>query len=141
MDSISDKINLPEPIKFDEKIFKKISKLNKKGENIFSDIDSDFIQSLVYLYLLKKYKSDCFLYNENDAFRLLGIEFIINENETKEQKKLNEEHINIIAQAFIDCLDKNTKIIIVPIIIDHVDENVAHSNVLHLLTFQTPIFI
>jgi hypothetical protein len=130
MDDISNELNLPEPIKFDEKILKKMSVLKKKGENIFSDIDSDFLQSLTYLYLLKKYKSDCFLYNENDDFRLLGLEFIIRNKETKVQKKMNEEHINVIAKAFIECLDKNIKIIIVPIIIDHIDENVAHSNVL-----------
>lgn len=129
MSTILGDLELPKPINISEKTFKQFQKYVSKGENIFSHIGADFIQCLIYLHMFKKYKSDCFLYNENDNFRLLGLEFFIKNNETEEDKKLHEEHIDVIAKAFIDCIDKKVKIAIVPIVIDEENED-SHANVL-----------
>lgn len=129
MSTILGDLDLPKPINISEKTFKQFQKYVSKGENIFSHIGADFIQCLIYLHMFKKYKSDCFLYNENDNFRLLGLGFFIKNNETEEDKKLREEHIDVIAKAFIDCIDKKIKIVIIPIVIDQEDED-SHSNVL-----------
>ncbi len=133
MNNISSKINFPSPEKFDEKLFNKFSKLNKKGKNIFGYMGTNVIQAMFNLYLLKKYKSDCFLYNEDEEFRLFGLQFYIFNRKTKanmEKKEIEQKQMNSIADTFIECIKRNVKIIIIPIIIDDVEHEDSHSNIL-----------
>lgn len=127
MDKKLKDINFPEPHKFDEKLFKKFSKLNKKGKNIFGYVGSNVIQALFNLYLLKKYKSDCYLYNEDEQFRLFGIQFNLNDEDDTKQ---DEEHLNSMAEAFVNCIERDVKIVIIPIIINDIEHEDLHSNIL-----------
>jgi hypothetical protein len=123
-------IKLPAPYKYEEKVIKKIENLNKKGENILNTfLGFREIETIFYLYLFKKYKSSCFLYNEDVKFRVLGLNINIKTRVSKENEKLYKEHIKVLASVFAECVLRNVKTIIVPITI-YDNKDVTHANIL-----------
>lgn len=123
-------IKLPAPYKYEERVIKKFEDLNKKGENILNTfLGFREIETIFYLYLFKKYKSACFLYNEDVKFRVLGLNINIKTRVSKENEKLYKEHINVLASIFVECVMRNVKTIIVPITI-YDNKDVSHSNIL-----------
>lgn len=123
-------IKLPTPYKYEEKVIKKFEDLNKKGENILNTfLGFREIETIFYLYLFKKYKSACFLYNEDITFRVLGLNINIKTRVSKENEKLYKQHINVLASVFAECVLRNVKTIIVPITI-YDNKDVTHANIL-----------
>jgi len=123
-------IKLPTPYKHETKIMTKLEDLNKKGENILNTfLGFREIEAIFYLYLFKKYKSSCFLYNEDVKFRVLGLNINIKTRVSKENEKLYKEQINVLASVFAECVLRNVKTIIVPITI-YDNKDVTHANIL-----------
>jgi len=123
-------IKLPTPYKHETKITTKLEDLNKKGENILNTfLGFRETETIFYLYLFKKYKSNCFLYNDNIGFRVLGLNINIKTRVSKQNEKLYKEHITVLASVFTDCVLRNVKTIIVPITI-YDNKDVTHANIL-----------
>jgi len=123
-------ITFPKPYKHGEKIIKKMDELNENGKKILSSfLGYPEIETMFYLYLFKKYKSDCFLYSVNPGFRLLGLNFNVMTRISKANKKLFDNHIDIIAETFVNCLEKGFKTLIIPVTIFD-NRGVSHANLL-----------
>jgi hypothetical protein len=125
-------IKLPTPYKFEDKILKKFEDLNDKGKEIFDSFwGYPEMEAIFYLYLFKKYKSNCFLYSntDDDDFRFLGLTINIKSNQSKSKTRLFNTHINATATRFTECILRNIKTIIVPIVI-YDNKDVTHANVL-----------
>ena len=77
---LTPKIKLPVPYKPHEKIDNKLKSLSKTGtKKILTFIGSNEVEAMFYLYLFKKYKSNCFLHDKNSERRLLGMSILISE--------------------------------------------------------------
>ena len=61
-------LKLPEPIKVSKNLAHELDELEKKGETIVTICGYSNIESLFYLYLIKKYKSKC-LTKKNKTIR------------------------------------------------------------------------
>jgi hypothetical protein len=125
-------IKLPTPYKYEDKILKKFEELNEKGKEIFDSLwGYPEMEAIFYLYLFKKYKSNCFLYSDtdNDDFRFFGLTINIKTNQSKSTTRLYNTHINSIAKSFTECVLRNVKTIIVPIVI-YDNKETTHANVL-----------
>jgi len=125
-------IKLPTPYKFEDKILKKFEDLNDKGKEIFDSFwGYPEMEAIFYLYLFKKYKSNCFLYSntDDDDFRFLGLTINIKSNQSKSKTRLFNTHINATATRFTECILRNIKTIIVPIVI-YDNKDTTHANVL-----------
>ena len=132
MTSIVSDIKLPMPYKYEEKILTKFEDLNEKGKKIFDSLwGYPEMESIFYLYLFKKYKSKCFLYSDvdDDDFRFFGLTINIKSNQSKSNTRLFNTHINSMANSFTECVLRNVKTIIVPIVI-YDNKDVIHANVL-----------
>lgn len=132
MTSIVSDIKLPMPYKYEEKILTKFEDLNEKGKKIFDSLwGYPEMESIFYLYLFKKYKSNCFLYSDvdDDDFRFFGLTINIKSNQSKSNTRLFNTHINSMANSFTECVLRNVKTIIVPIVI-YDNKDVIHANVL-----------
>jgi len=132
MTSIVSDIKLPMPYKYEEKILTKFEDLNEKGKKIFDSLwGYPEMESIFYLYLFKKYKSNCFLYSDvdDDNFRFFGLTINIKSNQSKSKTRIFNTHINSTANSFTECVLRNVKTIIVPIVI-YDNKDVTHANVL-----------
>ena len=123
-------IKLPTPYKYEERIITKMEGLQKNGDKIINAfIGFREVTAIFYLYLFKKYKTSCFLYNDNNEFSVLGLNIDIMSNASNKKKRLFNDHINVLANAFTECVFRNEKHIIVPLTI-YDNKDVIHSNVL-----------
>jgi hypothetical protein len=128
--SSKEKVVLPKPYKYDKKVIQKFEDLNKNGEKMLkSFLGFPEIETIFYLYLFKKYKSDCFLYNEDAEFRVFGLNLNIISRVSKAKEKLFKEHINVIASVFVECLMRGVETIIVPLTI-YDNKDITHANIL-----------
>ena len=121
------KIKLPVPYKIETKL----KLLNKIGtEKILSFIGSIEVESMFYLYLFKKYRSNCFLHDRQMNRRALGISILIFKNYTDNERREQNDHLYKLATTLVSCMKKqDTKIIIIPVQLVF-DNNSAHANVL-----------
>ena len=124
------KISLPTPYK----IQTKLTTLNKIGkEKILTFIGSNEVETMFYLYLFKKYKSNCFLYDKDVlkqtlGRRILGMSIHINTKYEPQEKKEIEDQLIILADVLVNCIKKDAKIIIIPVQLVFTDG--CHANVL-----------
>ena len=125
------KIKLPLPYKPDKKIDNKLKSLSKKGsEKILNFDGSNEVEAMFYLYLFKKYKSNCFLHDVTSQYRLLGMSFLIDTKYTQEQLLKINKHFDSLADILVDCITSpSTKIIIIPVQM-YFSDLTAHANVL-----------
>ena len=125
--SQEEKINMVQPIHLSKSIEHSLDYLNRKGETIFDFVGSDYVESLFYLYLLKKYKSDCYVGLENKG-RRLGLSLDIKVNYTKKEETEIKEYLEDVATQVAECIVRGQTIIIIPLQIK-VTEG-YHANVL-----------
>ena len=113
----STKINLPVAYKTMGKIDKKLESLNKTGsEKIVTFIGSNEVEAMFYLYLFKKYKSNCFLHDKNAKTRTIGMAFDIKDNYTLIEEQQIFDQLNYLSKLLVDCITSvNSKIIIIPV--------------------------
>ena len=131
------KIKLPIPYKQTEKNIKsfkkiddKLKELNKVGsEKVLHFFGSDEVEAMFYLYLFKKYKSNCFLHDKNGG-RALGISIRIKDDYTPVENEEIMTHFDILTKSLVDCvINVESKIIIIPIQL-RLPSSVGHANVL-----------
>ena len=131
------KIRLPIPYKQTEKNLKslknidnKLKELNKVGsERVLHFFGSDDVEAMFYLYLFKKYKSNCFLHDKNGG-RALGISIRIKDHYTQVENEEIMTHFEILTKSLIDCVSNTeSKIIIIPIQL-RLPSSTGHANVL-----------
>ena len=126
-------LKLPEPIKVSKNITTQLDELEKKGETIVTICGYSNIESLFYLYLIKKYKSKCLtkktkLLDRQDT--LLGMSINIKMKLTKEEEaEMREQFLNL-AKTLIKCIKKGEETIIIPLNYYKGFLPVGHSNVL-----------
>ena len=113
------KIKLPVPYnparkesKSLKKIDTKLKVLKKTGtEKILTFAGSNEVESMFYLYLFKKYKSNCFLHDTNLKRRFLGMSIYIYKRYELKEKTEIENQLVTLSDKLIDCIKKDTKII------------------------------
>ena len=126
-------LKLPEPIKVSKNITTQLDELEKKGETIVTICGYSNIESLFYLYLIKKYKSKCVtkktkLLDKQDT--LLGMSINIKMKLTKEEEaEMREQFVNLV-KTLIKCIKKGEETIIIPLNYYKGLLRVGHSNVL-----------
>lgn len=125
--SHDEEINMVHPIHLSKSVEHSLDYLNRKGETIFDFAGSSEVESLFYLYLLKKYKSDCYVGLEKKG-RRLGLSIDIKAHYTKEEMTVIEEYLNDVASQVADCIIRGKTIIIIPLQIKTSDG--YHANVL-----------
>jgi hypothetical protein len=132
------KIKLPIPYKEPEKtsrslqkIDTKLKSLNKTGsEKILTFIGSNEVEAMFYLYLFKKYKSNCFLYDKDVKSRILGMSIEIKTHYNAVETTQIENQLDNLAKLLVDCIKRlDTKIIIIPVQLLLPDKQ-GHANVL-----------
>jgi hypothetical protein len=125
------KIKLPVPYKPHQKIDNKLKSLHKTGsKKILTFVGSNEVEAMFYLYLFKKYKSNCFLHDKNSKRRILGISILISEKYQDEETKEIEDQLKNLSKILLDCIKNlDTKIIIIPVQLIF-DNGGGHANVL-----------
>jgi hypothetical protein len=121
MEDSAVKLEFPEEYISEEskkKIKKKINRLSKRGlEKISEFIGSTFIEAMFYLYLLKKYKSPCFLIEatSGDFWEILGINLKIREVYSEDESEFINEYLERLAVKLVRCINNDINIIIIPL--------------------------
>ncbi len=114
-------IEFPEEYTLEEatkKITKKTNHLSKKGlEKISEFLGTTSIEAMFYLYLLKKYKSPCFLIEATggDFWEILGINLKIREVYSADESEFISEYLERLAVKLVACIKNNVNIIIIPL--------------------------
>ena len=125
--SHEEKINMVQPIHLSKNVDDMLDELNRKGETIFDFVGSAYVESLFYLYLLKKYKSECYVGKETKK-RRLGLAIDIKDKYPKKEMEEMEEYLEDVASQVAECIVRGKTIIIIPLQIK-VKEG-YHANVL-----------
>jgi len=112
--SDDEEINMVQPIHLSKSVEHSLDYLNRKGESIFDFAGSDYVEALFYLYLLKKYKSECYTGIDNKA-RRLGLSIDIKVKYSKEEMKEMDDYLNDVASQVADCIIRGKTIIIIPL--------------------------
>jgi hypothetical protein len=121
MSASASQIEFPEEYTLEEsreKIEKKINRLSKKGlEKISEFIGTTPVEAMFYLYLLKKYKSPCFLIEATggDFWEILGINLKIREFYSVEESEFINEYLERLAVKLVKCIKNDVNIIIIPL--------------------------
>ena len=132
------KIKLPVPYKETKKISNSLKKIDTKlkslkktgTEKILTFAGSNEVEAMFYLYLFKKYKSNCFLHDKNFGRRILGMSILINETYEPQEVKEAQDQLDSLSKILVDCITNlDTKIIIVPVQLRFSDGG-GHANVL-----------
>lgn len=132
------KLEFPEEYtleKSNQKIAKKMNLLKQKGLEKITDFEGySFTESMFYLYLLKKYKSPCFLTESSgNHWDILGINLVIKEIYPPEESTQINNYLQRLAKKLVNCINNNVNIIIIPLsLILHYPDgtNGGHANVL-----------
>ena len=100
-----------------EKIKKKLDHFTEKGiEKISEFIGLASVESMFYLYLLKKYKSPCFLTDTTGNFwEILGVNLYIREFYSEEETAKIKSYLERLAKKLVECINNDVNIIIIPL--------------------------
>lgn len=122
-------LDLPEPIKISKKISKELDELEKKGETIANFKGYPPVVDIFFLYLLKKYKTNCVPYGKKiyNKDANLGVTLHLKAKFTKEEEDAMRLNFIEIAENLIKCIKKGLEIIIIPL---HYEGRVAHQTLL-----------
>lgn len=133
------KIKLPIPFEPTQKELKqikkletKLQKLNKTGSGyVFTFAGTKEIETMYYLYLFKKYKSNCLVhrgYRNGGAF---GLSIEISKNYSQNQIEQLQFRIKDLAKVLVNCIKTpDTNIIVIPVSLWLIDTDGGHANVL-----------
>ena len=133
------KLEFPEEYKLEQsnqKIKKRLDRFTQKGlENISEFIGSTAIEAMFYIYLLKKYKSSCFLTESNgDFWEIIGINLFIREIYSVEESSQISGYLEKSAKKLVNCINNDVNIIIIPLgltlFYPDKEERDGHANVL-----------
>jgi hypothetical protein len=117
-------IKIPGPFHPIHKIDKLLNILNKSGEQISQFIGYTTVEQLFYIYLLKKYKNHCLLF---DSTTYLNITINLKKNYvTNPQITIFKKY----AKQVCNCINKNMDTIIMPFSLNFEKEIGSHANVM-----------
>jgi hypothetical protein len=121
-------IEFPEPLPEPQRISKIIRKIDSFSENEVVPLDyngNPILGNLFYLYLFKKYKSDCMIRTSYDqkSGLILDMRHIV-DNESGEKQHIKNVIINLV-----DCIKRNIETIILPVVLI-LTSGSSHANVL-----------
>jgi hypothetical protein len=120
---------LPNKISFNKKIEKRMTDLYKKHKSLKPFIGNKYFKSLFFLYLFKKYKTNCLITRNLNDFNIPGLFIVI---DPKFSDLDNTSRPDFIKQ-FTKCISNNEAIIIIPVSIQvqHISKpTVSHANIL-----------
>lgn len=133
------RLDMPDEYKL-LKSTKKMQLFEKKGQNIIPPfVGSSIIESMFYLYLFKKYGSNCFLIDnfakyapQNNLDEILGLALPIRKYYTKEITDPIIDYMENIAKNLVKCIERDSEIIIIPLkLVFESDEKLSgHANIL-----------
>jgi len=125
------KIKLPVAYKTMSKIDNKLQSLNKTGsEKILSFVGSNEVEAMFYLYLFKKYKSNCFLLDKNVKTRIIGMAIEIKENYNSDEEQQIMTQLDNLSKSLVDCIKNvNSEVIIIPVQL-LLEPGKGHANIL-----------
>jgi hypothetical protein len=102
---------LPNKITFDIKIGKKMNDLYKKHKSLKPFVGNAYFQTLFFLYLFKKYKTNCLITRNLNELNVPELVIIIDSTFSDINNKSREDFI----KQFTKCVSNNEPIIIIPI--------------------------
>ena len=125
-----EELKLPEPLKVNKNMAKLLDDLEKKGEDIFAIEGSDTIEFMMYLYLMKKYKTQCVPYHKHAPGMepKLSLFLRLKKGLPQEQQKDMLHRFEAIATEVSNCVKKGDKIVVIPLC--YYRGNGAHANML-----------
>jgi hypothetical protein len=110
---LSDKIN------YSAAVAKKMDKLFQSHDKLEPFTSAFHLTNLFYLYLFKKYKTECHLPNQNrqGQEKKLSMHFFIgiSDNENNPLEKFQTDSIKKTAEYISQCIMSGTKILIIPL--------------------------
>ena len=114
------KLEFPEEYtleKSNQQISKKMNFLKQKGLEKITDFEGyTFTEAMFYLYLLKKYKSPCFLTETSGQFwEILGLNLNIREIYPAEESAQINSYLQRLAKKLVNCINNDVNIIIIPL--------------------------
>jgi hypothetical protein len=132
------KIKFPEEYtleKSNQKIKKKLTQLNQIGLEKVTDFEGyTMTAGMFYLYLLKKYRSPCFLTETSgDFWEILGMNLNIREVYPADETARINSYLERLAKNLVKCINNDVNIIIIPVsLLYHYrnGETSGHANVL-----------
>jgi hypothetical protein len=140
-----DEVKLDLPVPYKSKISETFNYFASKEEVVKKYIGFDAIISLFYLYLLKKYKSNCVLYDTTKLDTITDISiglaihntFGVDPEKEEELMALNRKNCNRIAKQINECMKNRSKnkVTVLPVTLIDYDENgvkdvFTHTNLL-----------
>jgi hypothetical protein len=127
----ANKIKLPVAYKTITKIDNKLQSLNKTGsEKILSFVGSNEVEAMFYLYLFKKYKSNCFLHDKHVKTRIIGMSIEIKDNYNSDEEHQIMTQLDNLSKLLVDCIQNvNSKVIIIPVQL-LLSQGGGHANIL-----------
>ena len=102
----------------------KVVNFSVNNANVNKWSSNKFVKTLFYLYLFKKYKSDCIYIIDNGRFHESGL-YMYKEDM---YKKKNEKNYREFSLHLIKCITRGEQVIIIPVCLTFGDS--AHANVL-----------
>ena len=102
----------------------KVSNFSVNNANVNKWSNNKFVKTLFYLYLFKKYKSDCIYIIDNGRFHESGL-YMYKEDM---YKKENEKNYREFSLHLINCIKRGEQVIIIPVCLSFGGS--AHANVL-----------
>ena len=125
-----EELKLPEPLKVNKNMAKLLDDLEKKGEDIFAIEGHDAIEFMMYLYLMKKYKTSCVLYHKRAPGMepKLSLFLRLKKGLPQEQQRDMLNRFEAIATEVSNCVKRGDKIVIIPL--TYYRGNGAHANML-----------
>ena len=133
------KLEFPEEytlVETNQKIKKRLDRFTQKGiEQVSEFIGSTAIEAMFYIYLLKKYKSSCFLTESNgDFWEIFGINLRIREIYSEEEFEQISGYLKSLSTKLVNCINNGVNIIIIPLgltlFYPDREETDGHANVL-----------
>jgi len=133
------KLEFPEEytlVETNQKIKKRLDRFTQKGiEQVSEFIGSTAIEAMFYIYLLKKYKSSCFLTESNgDFWEIFGINLFIREIYSEEEFEQISGYLKSLSTKLVNCINNGVNIIIIPLgltlFYPDREETDGHANVL-----------
>ena len=127
-------INLPEPLKIKPSIAKYLDSLEEEGKTIFGFAGASFVDSLSYLFLLNKYKSNCVALSRKDKKvfydRPFGLTIHLKVKYSKEEEIDFRKRFTDMSTIIANCVKRGEQTIIIPL--GYERGRSGHSNILIL---------
>jgi len=132
----TNEINLPTPSRKDPLKTKLIQTLQKfsKEEHLKTGtknwVGSFVISTLYYIYLLRKYKSNCYIINKHENTGSFEILYIGLDIELTNTRDYHHTQFHKTAKQLINCINRNVSTIIIPVNYRRPGSGGGHANLL-----------